>query len=140
MATAVKKRNALALAPRRKAGPSPKLAKLEARLKNATKRAGAAAKDKELGLISIGAAAGLAMLEKKGTKLPTVMGLDPALLIGGVLFLGGAKLVAGKNGKRIEAAGEGLLAVAANRSILRGSVKVAGVDDDDDGDDEDDDD
>lgn len=135
---AVKPSNVVALAPRRKSGPSPKLVKLEARLKNATKRAGAAAKDKELGLISIGAAAGLAMLEKKGTKLPTVMGFDPAIVLGTVLFLGGPKLVSGKNGKRLEAAGEGLLAVGASRSIARGSIKVAGGEYPDDDDDDDD--
>lgn len=135
--SARKKKTAIATV---RKGPNPQIVKLKTRLAAASKRASSAAKDKESGLIAIGAAAGLAMLEKRNTKLPTVMGLDPAFTLGAVLFLGGPKIAGGKNGKRLESAGEGLLAVAANRSILRGSLKVAGEDDDDDDEDEDEDD
>lgn len=120
----------------RRSGPSPKLLKLQARLKNLGSRAGAKAAGVELRAITIGAPVAFAMAERKGVKLPSVMGLDPALLIGGALAVFGGK-AGGRNGKRLEAAGDGILAYAAARSAARGSVKVAGteiiggVDDDD---------
>lgn len=117
-----------------------KVLKLKNRLASVAKRASSAASANDHLLCSLGAAAALTYAEKKG-KIPSIMGLDPALVIGGVLYLGGRKLAGGKAGQRIEAAGEGLLAVATSRVVQRGSIKVSGTDivgDDDDDDDLDD--
>jgi hypothetical protein len=124
----------------RRSGPSPKLIKLQARLKNLGSRAGAKAAGVELRAITVGAPVAFALLERKGVKLPSPMGIDPALIIGGVLAVFGGK-AGGRNGKRMEAAGDGILAYAAARSAARGSVKVSGTEitgglgDDDDDDD-----
>jgi hypothetical protein len=62
--------------------------------------------------------------QEKGKAPPTVMGLDPYFVYGAALYLGGSKLAAGKNGARLEAAGEGMLATAAARAVTRGSLKI----------------
>lgn len=125
MATALRRRTAPA--PRR-SGPSPKLVKLQTRLKALGSRAAAKATNVELRAITIGAPVAYAMLEKK-VAIPTVMGIDSCLLLGGALALFGSS-AKGRNGKRLEAAGDGLLAFAAGRSTARGSVKVGGESDD----------
>lgn len=83
------------------------------------------------------AGAGLfALAERKGVNIPTIAGLDPAILPGAALSLLAPRYVGGKNGKRLQAAGDGLLALATARAVQRGGVKVSGVeigaDDDDD--------
>lgn len=135
-------RRSIAPAPRRR--PNAQIAKLKERLKSAAKRArgqGGLA-DQERTLFTLGAAAALAAAEKKGVQIPTVAGVDPALLGGAVCALLLPRYVGGKNAKRVQAIGDGLLAVAAHRSVQRGSVKVAGTEFDDDvaGIDDDDDD
>jgi hypothetical protein len=142
VAALARKRTAIAV--RRPSVSNAKLIKLQSRLAAASKRAGKHVARHDDMLIGVAAAAGLGLLEKKGKKLPTVANIDPALLYGAVAYLGGRKLLGGRNGARLEAAGEALLAVAANRVVARGSVKVAGDelvgDDFDDSDDDDDDD
>lgn len=106
--------------------PNPYRAKLVAakeRLANLSKRGARVAADQELSAITIGAPVALGFAERQGYALPTVMGLDPAVLYGGVLALLSFK-VAGKNGKRMLAAGCGLLASGGRDSIKRGSVRV----------------
>jgi hypothetical protein len=83
------------------------------------------------------AGAGLfALAERKGVNIPSVGGLDPAILPGALLALVAPRYVGGKNGQRLQAAGDGVLALATARAIQRGGVKVSGVeigaDDDDD--------
>jgi hypothetical protein len=123
--------------PVRRSGPSPKLVKVQTQLASLRKRAASTGRDNQEMLAGVATAAAFATIEqkmfKKGEKLPTVMGLDPALVYGTVAYLFGKKLAAGKNGKLIEAAGSGLLSYAAGRSVYRGSVKVdsvKGLDDD----------
>ena len=116
-------RRAAALAHR----PNPLRPKLEAakeRLANLSKRGMRAAADQELSAITVGAPVALGFAERQGYALPTVFGLDPAVLYGGALALLGLKFVKGKNGKRLLAAGVGLLGSGGRDSIKRGSVKV----------------
>jgi hypothetical protein len=124
----------------RRSGPSPKLLKLQARLKNLGGRAAKGAAAMELKAITVGAPVAFTLLERRGTRIPSVMGIDPAIVLGAVLSLGGKRIAGGKNGARIEAAGDGLLAYGAARSAARGSIRVAGEGGDDDDDDDDDDD
>jgi hypothetical protein len=140
VATAARKRGAITV--RRSGASNAKVLKLQNRIASLSKRGAKAVSKNDSLLCSVGAAAGLAMLEKRGTRLPAPMGLDPALVLGAAAYLLGSKVASGKTARRIEAAGEGLLAVAAARSVQRGSVKVAGdeivADDEDELDDDDD--
>lgn len=130
MATSVR-RTGLALRraslPVRRKGPSPKMQKLQARVSSLSKRVREGASGHEHAMFAVGAA-GLFSLAEKKTTMPTVMGLDPALLFGAALYLGGPKVLKGSSGKKLEAAGEGLLALGAARSVARGGVRVAGDD------------
>lgn len=100
------------------------------------KRAKAGVEQQEEAAIAVGAALLVGVLENRGTRLPTFMGLDPNLVWGAALALGGPRVMRGKNGKRLEAAGVGLLSCAAKDAAVRGSIKVGaeeiGDDDDDD--------
>jgi hypothetical protein len=117
---------------------SPQIAKLKERLKSASRRAraggGSGGTDKTI--FTLVGASLLAFAEAKKVELPTVAKIDPALLYGGIGALVLPRFVGGKNGARLQAVGDGLLAVAAHRSIKRGGIKVEGVeigaDDDDD--------
>jgi hypothetical protein len=119
--------------------PSPKLIKVQTQLANLRKRAAGTAVDHGELIASVGVPVAFVALEKKmlekGDKLPTVMGLDPAVLYGAIGYFFGRKFAGGKAGRMVEAAGQGLLAYGAGRSTYRGSVKVAGEGDDDDGED-----
>lgn len=106
--------------------------KLQERMSSISKRARAGVAAQEEAAISVGSALVVGVLEARGTRLPSFMGLDPNLLWGAALVLGGPRLMKGKNGKRLEAAGVGLLACAAKDSAVRGSVKVGEDDEDDD--------
>lgn len=127
MASSVSKRGS-SLQVRR--GPSPKLVKVQTQLANLRKRAVSTAGQHAEVIAGVGATAAFVALEKslkeKKQSLPTVMGLDPALLYGATLYLFGRKLAGGKSGKLAESAGAGLLSYAAGRSMYRGSVKVSG--------------
>jgi hypothetical protein len=115
--------------PRRR---SLQIAKLKERLKAAGKRARGKSgqSDREKTILTAAGAAAFAMLESKGISIPTVGGIDPALLIGAGLSLAGPRYIGGKNGLRAQAVGDGILALAAARAIQRGGVKVSGEDDD----------
>jgi len=130
MATLARKRTSIA--PRRR-GPSPQLVKLKERLKTAAKRARgrSGASDKERTLLTVAGSVALALAAKKGINLPTVANIDPGILYGAAFSLVLPRYVGGKNGSRMQAVGDGMLAAAAARSFERGSVKVAGEDDDD---------
>lgn len=115
--------------------PNPQIVKLQQRLASAAKRAkgkGTSRIDKERTLLTVAGPVAIAMLEKKGVQIPTVGGIDPTLLIGAGLSLLAPRYVAGVNGQRLQALGDGVLALAAARAVTRGGVKVGGVDDDDD--------
>jgi hypothetical protein len=100
-----------------------KLVKAHERLAALSKRGRAVMADQELSAISIGAPIALGFAERSGLALPTVMQLDPAILYGGAIALLGFK-VKGKNGKRMIAAGVGLLASGGRDSVKRGGVRV----------------
>lgn len=121
-----------ALAPRRAPSVSKsKYEALESRLVRAGQKTRAVASKRENGIIAIGAGVALGVMAKKGKNLPTVGGIDPALLYGAALFIAGPELLKGKNGERLGALGQGMLTVAAFNVPQRG-IKVAGDDDDDD--------
>lgn len=101
-----------------------KLAKANERLANLSKRARAGLVEQEESAIAIGAPLLLGVLEARGHSLPTVMNIDPAIVWGGALAVAGMKFLKGKNGKRVTAAGVGLLASAARDSAKRGGIKV----------------
>lgn len=101
-----------------------KLLRAEERLKAVAKRAHSGMMEQEEAAIAIGAPLVLGLLEARGTRLPTVGGIDPAIVWGAALALLGPKALKGKNGKRIAAAGVGLLSSAARDSGKRGSLKV----------------
>lgn len=113
-------------------GPSPKLAKLEARIKAAGASARRAATRQETTVLTLGGAAAFALMQKKAT-LPTVAGLDPALLYGAAAVALGMSMK-GKNGERLRSVGDGVLAVGIARAVDRGSVRGADdeYEDDDD--------
>lgn len=118
-----KSRSSLAVAHR----PNPlkgKLAKANERLAALGKRAKAGLMEQEEAAISVGVPAVLGFFEGRGTALPTVMNIDPALLYGAALSFAGMKLLKGKNGRRVMAAGVGLLASAGRDSAKRGSIKI----------------
>lgn len=117
-------------APKRR---SLQIAKLKERLKAAGKRARGKSgqSDREKTILTAAGAAGFAMLESRGVAIPTVGGIDPALLVGAALSLAGPRYIGGKNGLRAQAVGDGILALAAARAVQRGGIKVGGVEDDD---------
>lgn len=104
--------------------------KAEERLRSLGRRARVEAERNETAIIAVGSALGFAMLNQK-VKLPTVMNIDPKIVYGLGLALAGPRLLGGKNGARVEAAGVGLLSAAASAGVERGTFKVAGDDDDD---------
>lgn len=101
-----------------------KLAKAHDRIAALTKRARAGMGEQEESAIAIGAPLLLGVLEGRGTRLPTLFNIDPAIVWGGALAVAGMKFIKGKNGKRLTAAGVGLLSSAARDSAKRGGIKV----------------
>lgn len=99
-----------------------KLAKNTERLQAIARRTRAGIAEQELSAITVGTPVAFAFAERNWA-IPTVMGLDPAVLYGGAMALIGLKL-AGKNGRRLLAAGCGLLASGARDSVKRGGIKV----------------
>lgn len=119
-----------------------KLAKANERVAALAKRARAGLVEQEESAIAIGAPLLLGVVEARGHSLPTVFNIDPAITWGAALAVAGMKFLKGKNGKRVTAAGVGLLASAARDSAKRGSIKVGedevGADDGETAGDEDD--
>jgi hypothetical protein len=105
-----------------------KFEELKIRTANAAKRLKAASAEDTDAMVGVGSALALALYEKGGRQLPTVMGVDPALLWGGAAWA----LSRGRKTKGAEmarSAGLALVTIGVNRSAMRGSMKVAGDDD-----------
>lgn len=130
MASASAKRNTSAIQIRR-APPMISKAKFEdlrSRSIAAAKRLKDASAEDTDAMVGIGSGLALALYEKGGRSLPTVMGLDPAVVWG----FGAWALTRGRKGKGASmgrAAGLALATIGVNRSAMRGSIKV-GEDDD----------
>lgn len=123
-----------ALAKPHRAAPNPwkgRAMALQTRLQHVGKKAKAAVGQQEEAAISVGTALLAGVMQSRGTILPTFMNLDPNLVWGAGLALLGPRVMKGKNGARLEAAGVGLLSVAAHSAAVRGTVKI-GEDDDED--------
>lgn len=139
-----KARTGSSLAPVRSRGAVVSKARYEAlqeRSRAVGKRLRQAADEDGDALLSVGAGVALALYEK-GTaasgprQLPTIMGLDSAITIGTVGYLITRKAKS-KTARMIRTASIGLATVGANRSAMRGSMKVAGDDSPDDDDESD---
>ena len=113
----------------RRSGPSPKIAKLEKRLAAVARRTRDATAEAELDLITVGTPLALGMMKARGVKLPTIAGYSSEIVVGGVAALFGKKLLGGRNGERVKAAGVGMLASIAGKVGEQGTLKVAGDDD-----------
>lgn len=103
---------------------------LKERSRAATKRLREATEDDQDAMISLGSAVALGLYEKSGRKLPTVMGLDSAVTVGMAAYLATRKSK-NKTARMVRQAGIALATIGANRSTMRGSLKVAGEDDED---------
>lgn len=77
--------------------------------------------------VGLGSAVALGLFEKSGHELPTVFGIDPAITWGVGAYLVG-RTSKNKGMQMLRSAGLGLAIVGANRSALRGSMTVSGVD------------
>jgi hypothetical protein len=83
-------------------------------------------------MVSVGAGVALALYEKSGRQLPTVMGFDPAVAWGTAAYLLTRKGKS-KTARMARQAAIGLATIGASRSVARGSLRVG----EDDGEDED---
>lgn len=82
-----------------------------------------------LGALALGIAEGTNDAGQQRLTLPTVGGIDPALLYGGAAALlphALPRLGKGKMVRRLAAAGVGIFCVGVARSATRGGVKVSG--------------
>ena len=111
-------------------GPSPRLKKMEARIASGARRAALAARDQRRELTAIGAAGLYGLARGKAWDMPTIGGLNPALLYGVVGYLAPSIGVKGKVGETLRSAGTGLLCVAAEKIARTGSPTGVGFDDD----------
>lgn len=110
--------------------------KLQERSKRVLQKAREQASEAEEAVITVGTPAVIGLLKANGTNLPTFGGFDAMLVWGAPLALLAPKIVGGRWGRRLSAAGVGMVAVAANRAAEKGTFKVgadeiAGDDDDD---------
>lgn len=102
------------------------------RAKNAGKRALAAKTSPIATVVAAAAAGAIGYAEKTGMHLPTVMGLEPALLYGVVAAAAGHTVArSGRVGEALRQTGAGALAVAAYKYGAGGAMRVG--DDDDEG-------
>lgn len=92
------------------------------RAKNAGKRLRDATRGDDDAMVGVGAGLVLAIAEKK-TTLPTVAGLDPAVLYGAVGYAL-ARKSKNKQMGMVRQASIAMLTVGVNRSYSRGSIKV----------------
>lgn len=125
---AIKKRGA-AVVVRRGGGMTAAKAKELAREAGRRARQSAVRAAQKGTVLSLGGAAALAVAEQRGVALPTLGGIDPAVLYGAALAFGAPMALKGKSGAALASVGEGVLCVGLHRSIVRGSVKVEGDDD-----------
>lgn len=109
---------------------------LQERSRAVQKRLREAAQEDTDAAIGLATAVGLGIYEKSGRQLPTVMGLDPAL-VGGFVIWGLTRKSKSKAAGMARAAGLALATIGANRSTMRGSMRVGEddteTDDSDDG-------
>jgi len=123
MATRSASRNTIVV---RRSAPMVSKAKFEtlrARTANVGKRLREASQEDTDALVGIGSGLALALYERSGKTLPTIMGLDPALVWG----FGAWGLTRGKGGKTpamVRSAGLALATIGSNRSAMRGSIRV----------------
>lgn len=118
-----------AIVHRRPVTSHPRFVALAGRVKAAGRRSIVSAQRNEDTLLVLAGAAAPALLQRFGGRsLPTVGGIDPGILYGGVCIVLGARM-AGKNGARLRAFGTGLAAPAVARAVTTGSIKVSGDDD-----------
>lgn len=113
-------------APRRSNAGALRIAKAKAAARVAAVRAGAAAKARTGTMVSAVGAAAYGALEQR-VSLPTLPGVNPALVWGGVLGLVVPSFVKGNTGKMVEQVGSGVLAVAAYKLAQSGG-SLAGDD------------
>lgn len=107
---------------------NPRFLRLAARVKNSQKRVHvAAAKNEQTLLVLVGAAAPALITRLSGKSLPTVAGIDPTILFGGLLLAAGM-YTAGKNGERMKSLGLGMAAPGIARAVQTGTIKVSGDD------------
>ena len=121
---------------RRGSSNNAKADKLEKRLQAANRAKREVTEETEDAVLTVLAPAGVGLLKANGTELPTFGKFDPMLVWGAPLALFSGSVIGGKMGRRLRAAGVGLLAVAANSAATKGSFRVEGDsiegDDDDD--------
>lgn len=115
-------------APARRSGPSPKLKAMEARVASIARKTRDVATANEEMLITVGVPAALGFARASGHVLPTFANFHPLLVWGLPMALLGEKVVGGAWGKRVRAAGVGMLACASNDAAHRGTLKVEGDD------------
>lgn len=130
MAFAAKRKNAIVV--RRPITQSPKFIAVQKRVSGLSKRALTVAKEAEveLPLLTLGGAAVPALYQRyAGKPLPSLGGIDPELIAGGLLMAASFAL-RGKGRRMVMALGAGCAAPAVNRGIKTGTVKV-GEDDED---------
>lgn len=131
MAFAAKRKNAIVV--RRPITQSPKFLAVKSRVAGLSKRAANMAKEGEIelpALTLVGAALPAVYTRYAGKSLPSVGGIDPELLAGGVL-MGVSLALRGRSRRMVAALGAGCAAPAVSRAIKTGTVKVSGDDEDD---------
>ena len=113
----------------RRANPlAGRLAKQSARVAAISRRTRQEAMKREEMILSLGSAALLGYAKKKAWSLPTIGGIEPSILYGLVLGVGGPMISKDKNGRRLEAMGTGLLTIAAYNVSRTGNFTVSGTD------------
>jgi len=103
-----------------------RLAKERARAAAIGRRTRAEAMKREEMILSLGSAALYGYAKKKAWNLPTIGGIEPTILYGLALGVGGPMISKDKNGRRLEAMGTGLLTIAAYNVSRTGNFTVAG--------------
>ena len=100
--------------------------KERARVSGIARRARDEAMKREEMVLSLGSAALYGYARKSNWNLPTLGGIDPAILYGVALGIGGPMISKDKNGRRMESLGTGLLTIAAYNVARTGSFTIAG--------------
>lgn len=130
MASTLARRSAPAFAPRRSHAGLAKYRKLKDSVARRTASARRAAADRKGTIIAAATAAGVGYAERKGYQMPTIGGVEPTLLYGGVLLALGGTVAKGNSRKALDEVASGMLAVAAYKF---GSGKPVLSGDDNDG-------
>ena len=105
-----------------------RLAKERARAAAIGRRTRAEAMKREEMILSLGSAALYGYAKKKAWNLPTLGGIEPTILYGLALGVGGPMISKDKNARRLEALGTGLLTIAAYNVSRTGNFTVSGSD------------